>query len=147
MLAVEKRLWPRLLLGILTLSVVIGMRFQAEPVSADLPPRPAVLVDKKVTGDDQGDGELLGAHISLLHAEPGAWTVVQWQDADGTWQNVDGWRGQANGDVTWWVAEKDFGSGPFRWAIYAGQDQTKVSVSVVFNLPEAPNQLLLVTAP
>ena len=38
--------------------VVIGGRFQTvEPVSADLPPRPAVLVDKKVTSGGEGDGD------------------------------------------------------------------------------------------
>lgn len=43
------------------------------------------------------------------------WATVQWQGADRVWHDVTGWRGHMRiGQVYWQVAEKDFGTGPFR---------------------------------
>jgi hypothetical protein len=71
---------------------------------------------------------------------PGAWSVVQWQDINGDWQDVDGWRGtlDGSGQRRWWVAAKDFGSGPFRWAV--GE-----AVSAPFNLPAVGAETRVVT--
>lgn len=51
-------------------------------------------------------------------------TVVQWQDGNGDWHDVEGWRGQLDAIVgqtvlkTWWVSEDHLGAGPFRWRVY-----------------------------
>lgn len=69
------------------------------------------------------------------------WTVVQWQDALNGWHDVEGWRGEFDevkdniGRKTWWVAQKDFGTGPFRWAIYTKQHGRLLTVSEAFYLP------------
>jgi hypothetical protein len=74
------------------------------------------------------------------------WTVVQWQDPAGIWQDVAGWRGglddvtvAADGTVvgtkTWWVDPADLGKGPFRWIVSAGQTGDRLAVSQPFELP------------
>jgi len=75
--------------------------------------------------DDGGrdDSGPLGTHIELAAPEhAGAWSVVQWQDVNGNWHDVEGWRGtlDSHGYIRWWVAAKDFGTGPFRWVISGG---------------------------
>ena len=77
-------------------------------------------------------------------------TVVQWQDSLGAWHAVDGWRGALDeftggeGRKVWWVAGKDFGSGPFRWAVTAGQSDQPIAVSNSFNLPAHRNEQMIV---
>jgi hypothetical protein len=89
----------------------------------------------------------------LLNAAPytqSVWTVVQWQDSSGAWQAVTGWQGQLDelGQASykkWWVAPKDFGSGPFRWAVYnltSNQTDTLIAVTAPFNLPTQSYQVL-----
>ncbi len=74
------------------------------------------------------------------------WTVVQWQDPHtGTWHDVGGWQGTPDGvevedetvvgQKSWWVAEEDFGSGPFRWVMYQGQGGAQLATSEPFDLP------------
>ncbi len=100
--------------------------------------------------DDDDDGEPLGAHIEL-QAQPvpaGVWTVVQWQDSSGGWHNVDGWQGTLDvaGRRRWWVAAKDFGTGPFRWLVTKGQKSASVlGTSSPFNLPVGANEIVLMT--
>jgi hypothetical protein len=65
-------------------------------------------------------------------------SVVQWQDAQGDWNDIEGWRGTVVGGKTiWWVEEKDWGKGPYRWVIY--RDETTPSqilaASELFMLP------------
>ena len=113
------------------------------PTRADLPPRPTptpISVPKSTAPQ--------GAHI-VLQTQAGVWSVVQWQDVNGDWHNVDGWRGTVtDGTVEWWVAQKDFGTGPFRWAVYqSAGDSEPVSVSEAFTLPDAVNQRLQITLP
>lgn len=47
----------------------------------------------------------------ILNMQPsvsGAWPVVQWQDATGTWQDVEGWRGEVSaGKTIWWVDRRN----------------------------------------
>jgi len=72
--------------------------------------------------------------------------VVQWQDAAGNWHNVEGWqRGLGVGGFErWWVAAKDFNSGPFRWVVTQGPGGPELGVSQPFNLPGGGNQVLRV---
>jgi hypothetical protein len=121
----------------------------AQPAQAALPPRPTV-------GSPAGPAPAGGA-IVLCARFPEAWpwdevhwqdlwTVVQWQDPHtGIWHDVGGWQGTPDGvevedgtvigQKTWWVAEEDFGSGPFRWVVYRGQGGTRLATSEPFDLP------------
>lgn len=57
--------------------------------------------------------------LTVNSTDQKVWTVVEWADTQGAWHEVTGWRGTpANGVVRWWVEEKDFGKGPFRWVVY-----------------------------
>jgi hypothetical protein len=100
-----------------------------------------------------------GARIELrVTCEPncaslpsgGIWTVVQWQDAWGAWHDVEGWRGALddflNGVAvkSWWVYNADLGKGPFRWQICHDECNKPLGVSASFNLPDDPNQVLIV---
>jgi hypothetical protein len=128
------------------------------PVAASAPPpqrppvtpgpRPPVVKGASEAHDDDDRDELVGAHIELQvsSAPPGAWTVVQWQDYAGDWHAVEGWRGtlEAGERKRWWVAHKDFGTGPFRWALYGSQGGQLLGTSDPFYLPDAANEMMSV---
>jgi hypothetical protein len=64
------------------------------------------------------------------------WTVVQWEDTNGDWHDVEGWRSQlTDGFVGWWVDPADFSTGPFRWAVLDGPDGELLHTSESFYLP------------
>lgn len=77
----------------------------------------------------------------------GLWTAVQWQDLQGDWQYVEGWRGSLDlvqddqGKKVWWVAKKDFGKRLFRWMVCDGEDGQVLAYSESFHLPDAPYQI------
>ena len=103
----------------------------------NLPPRPAT-----PTPDAAEEASALrGAFITLhaWNAPVDAWTVVQWQDALGGWHDVDGWRGHlddsAGAEKRWWVAPKDFKTGPFRWLVYGEKGGELLGTSANFYLP------------
>ncbi len=79
------------------------------------------------------------------------YTVVQWQEDSGTWQDVTGWRGtldtveNAIGEKSWWFSEVNFGTGPFRWGVYAHEHGEQLALSEVFTLPTCANSALYVT--
>jgi len=128
-------------LGIMVLAFALVAVFTV-PTQADLPARPtATPVPRQDTSLPQG------AHI-VLQTQVGVWSVVQWQDVNGDWHDVDGWRGTAtNGTVEWWVAQKDFGTGPFRWAVSQSPGGEISAASKVFTLPAASGEILTVTVP
>jgi len=114
----EQKTFNWLIIGLL----VLGLGLTAAPALAngELPDR-----NPPPPADDGGrdDAGPLGTHIELAAPEhAGAWSVVQWQDSAGNWHDVEGWRGtlDSNGYIRWWVAAKDFGTGPFRWVISGG---------------------------
>ncbi|MCK6624301.1 MAG: hypothetical protein L6R45_03905 [Anaerolineae bacterium] len=141
----KSMLWLLLLAGLIGLALGPGL-VQAGPT---LPPRDPP--GRGHQGDDDGDGgsdKPVGAYIELQTqlAAAGAWSVVQWQDSAGNWHDVEGWRGPlAEGNRRWWVAAKDFGTGPFRWALTQGPGGPQLSVSAPFNLPAQANQTLFVS--
>ncbi len=97
--------------------------------------------------DDDKDEKPIGAYIELQPqgAPDGMWTVVQWQNSAGGWHDVEGWQGPLNeGRKKWWVAQHDFGRGPFRWAIYQDQGGDRLAVSESFYLPDTANELVRV---
>jgi hypothetical protein len=98
-----------------------------------------------------------GGTIELLAGLPSSgtvrlrevFTVVQWQDGNGDWHDVEGWRGQPDNIVgrtalkTWWVSEDDLGTGPFRWRVFwdvyvdVSPSTARVMDSSPFYLPDA----------
>lgn len=76
-------------------------------------------------------------NLRVIPPQADLWSVVQWQDATGTWHGVENWQGMLNGggQIRWWVAEKDYGSGPFRWAVFDAPDGKLLGASDNFFLP------------
>lgn len=70
------------------------------------------------------------------------YTVVQWQDNDGVWHDVQGWQSQLlvqeekPAIQTWAVAPSHFGRGPFRWLILDHEMHEVLGVSTNFFLPQ-----------
>ena len=89
-------------------------------------------------------GDYIELHI-YGNPSPNLWTVVQWQHPDGPWRDVEGWQGAPDeitsndglvvGRKRWWVAEADFGKGPFRWEVYQGGGDKLLATSGPFHLP------------
>lgn len=123
---------------------------QADEERSQLPPRHPPPATPTI-GDDEGDddhNQPLGAYIELqTQSTPvEAWTVVQWQDQAENWYEVEGWQGTLEGDGSkrWWVAAKDFGKGPFRWAVLIRKGGPWLATSVSFTLPEEAYQVVQV---
>lgn len=137
--------WVGLIAALTCLLVVMVWLPLATQAQSDLPPRPPV---NPTTPPDDDDAPL-GAHIQLNVASipSGSWTVVQWQDSNGDWQDVEGWRGTSDQASyrLWWVDQKDFGSGPFRWVVTDGPGGPVVASSAPFNLPSEANTTLSVS--
>lgn len=127
--------------GLLTLCILTSAGLSllwTSNVYAVLPPRPTV--SEPASDDNAGNTITLTSLVNQIYLRvtptyPTYWTVVQWQDSQGVWRDVEGWRGEAaHGEISWWVAEKDFGKGPFRWAIYpqGGPFIERVEGSVIY---------------
>lgn len=91
-------------------------------------------------------GSLIVLSLQATQAVPDTlWTIIQWQDAQDNWHNVEGWQGNFNErlEVVWWVAPEDLDKGPFRWVVYEQQSSDEiVGVSESFNLP-SNNKVIL----
>jgi len=91
-----------------------------------------------------------GASIQLITSAslPGAWTVVEWQNAHGDWYEVEGWRGHLDEGVanmkTWWVYPENFGETPFRWVIYDEEGGNVTAISDEFTLPTRRREVIKV---
>jgi hypothetical protein len=99
--------------------------------------------------DNDRDDKPISAYLGLqMQAAPdGVWTVVQWQDSAGGWHDIEGWRGTLDGgQKIWWVAQRDFGTGPFRWVIYEGQGGRLLATSESFYLPASAEQRFWIEA-
>ncbi len=87
-----------------------------------------------------------GARI-LLQATPtheGLWTMVQWQDAQGNWNDIEGWSGAIERAYKrWWVGPDLYGHGPFRWVVYDHKGGRVLATSPGFNLPESHDQMVV----
>ena len=130
------RFWAAVLVCVLLIATLLPLIVQAAP-PASLPPLPPL---PPTSGQrSQPAGCFIKLHVQFPPTWPWAkvhwqelWTTVQWQDARGEWHAVEGWQGTLDGvrlgdgdapigDKTWWAAEDNLGSGPFRWAIYRGE--------------------------
>jgi hypothetical protein len=81
--------------------------------------------------------------------DPAFWTVVQWQDTNGGWHDVDGWQApfDEQHQVAWGIAPDDFGKGPFRWVIYEGQGGAMIAASDPFTLPASAGEAVRIQLP
>jgi len=141
-----------------SLSTLIFLAFMLTPVVAisaqsehpHLPPRPqpAPTPTEPRPNDADDTGAPRGARIELLPIPPlpNLWTEVEWQDGEGQWHTVPGWRGSYNrtGRVSWFVDQKDFGKGPFRWVVTETEDGEIVGSSEPFYLPGSADEVLRV---
>jgi len=119
--------------------ILILLILAASAIEASaMPPRP----DRGDEADGEGDSSPRVASIGLYLPFDG-WTVVQWQDESG-WYDVESWQASPEQSwVIWNVEEKDFGKGPFRWAVFEGQERGEpMAVSEEFYLPQRPGQEL-----
>jgi hypothetical protein len=129
--------WFALILTLTGLLLLAGAPVRAQ---GPLPPRMSPSSGGGGGGGGvHGGGEPPGAYIELdlQGATADVWTVLQWQDGAGRWYDIEQWRGtlDANGRKKWWVAAKDFGTGPFRWVVTQGPDGPVLATSLPFNMP------------
>ncbi len=145
-------IWRRSIAAALTALFALGALVSPGAL-AELPPRPDPPTTVPTQQAPTGTAGLL-----LKATFPADWpwtrvhwqtplTVVQWQDDTGSWHDVEGWQGPlalivpgpANtmvGLKAWGVAAKDFGTGPFRWLVYADNSRAeRLATSEDFTLP------------
>jgi hypothetical protein len=142
--------------GILgTLLLIAGLPVLSMATPSALPPRPTPLPTPTPTPTPQPPSipaPPTGGYIVLraTSAQTEMWTIVQWQDALGDWHDVTGWQGTfdeivaGTGVKTWWVAEANFGQGPFRWVVYQEFGGRQLAVSEPFDLPDVAGEWVVV---
>ncbi len=75
--------------------------------------------------------------LTVTGAPIDAWTIVQWQDGNGAWHNVEGWRtALVDGYQLWWLGRGHYGTGPFRWCVLDAPMGSIVAASEPFYMPE-----------
>ena len=142
------------MIGILLLAIAGVAVLRSPAAQADLPPRPTVTPTVTSTpvlsplptpsSTSRVLQKLEGGHIRLDTPFDRVWSVVQWQDSSGQWHDVEGWRGYTrHGSKRWWVAPRDFGTGPFRWVVTL-DNGAGVIVSVPFMLPASSGEIIIV---
>lgn len=134
-----------LVLGLITFSFA-----NISIAAADLPPRPTVEPTKTThTVSDDANGSQIILQLEGFESSPTVlWTVIQWQGNNNIWYTVDGWQGSPNedGQVIWWVASRDLGTGPFRWLVYESPDTDELLVTTApFDLPDRTGQQTTIT--
>jgi hypothetical protein len=84
------------------------------------------------------DPSIIGRFIS-----DGITTVVQFRNASGEWQDVSGWIQplRNTSTVLWNVWRRDWGTGPFRWAVKNEAKNYVMATSTGFYLPGAGTYL------
>jgi hypothetical protein len=133
----EESVWGMRAVLACVVTLAVSLLWTARPVLA-LPPRPEPGSEPKSVR-----GGAIELHVDPF--EPGRAAVVQWQDGLGVWHDVDGWRGEMEEKrVTWWVAPKDFDTGPFRWVVYRFADGEVLATSESFNLPRGNGHVIRV---
>jgi hypothetical protein len=137
-------LWFIIFLILVTVTLLAGGQL-GPPIQAGNPLPPRHLPAGENDNDDKHDRPI-GAYIELQvpNTPVGAWAIVQWEDNYSGWHNVEGWQGslENGGRQRWWVAPKDFGTGPFRWQVKQGPDGLVLGTSVPFNLPGEAYQIV-----
>jgi hypothetical protein len=132
---------------ICAVALLAGLGPNTPTATAAPPPRPTLTPTPYVA-----PAKIAGSYIELRVPTDNIklWTVVQWQDPQGNWHDVETWRGildeinQHKGDKRWWVYPRDYGTGPFRWLVYDQPNGQVLVTSRSFNLPGGPNQHVIV---
>lgn len=129
-------------IGVLLLGLLAFAPQSAVAAPAALPTRPPTATP------DATPLPIVGALIALNvpNASATAWTVVQWQDGLGGWHTVEGWQGNFDEGLSkvWWVAPKDFDTGPFRWVVFDQRDGKVWGTSQSFDLPAGVGQHIVI---
>jgi hypothetical protein len=147
-------------MGIIITLLALWLPAFAQAAPSALPPRPPIPTPTPTSlPPAQSPTVMASIELHVRFGSKWSWetmtwqdlrTVVQWQDRLGNWHAVDGWRGALDefindeGCKVWWVAEDDFGSGPFRWAVTDGKSDKPIAASNSFNLPAHRNEQVLV---
>ena len=119
--------------------ILILLILAASAIEASaMPPRPRRHDETNGKGDSSPRVASIGLYLPF-----DGWTMVQWQDEIG-WHDVESWQARPQESwVIWNVEEKDFGKGPFRWAVFEGQERGEpIALSQEFYLPQRPGQEL-----
>lgn len=120
------------------------------PSPAPLPPSPPEQEPRQRTRPSVATIQLLAELPDSDITWQSLWTAVQWQDTAGRWHDVEGWRGfldaisGTTGTKTWWVAAKDYGTGPFRWIVRREMGGERLGESELFYLPPKGGNLLII---
>lgn len=120
----------------LFLCIIASLLVLPSMVYAELPPRPTRAPAESEDRELEQEVQTLPLILQVTPGTNEVWAAVQWQDAQGKWHDVSGWRGSVvHGRAIWWVEEKDFGKGPFRWVVYQKEGGERLQISQPFNLP------------
>ena len=135
--------------GVLLL-VLFGLGSSPPVVEAGLPPRPtaAPTATTPSVQNQPAGAAVIRLQVSAVLGDPTLLgSIVQWQDALGGWHDVEGWQGHLEGEgyKAWWVAPKDYGTGPFRWVVYESSPAVPLVTSDSFNLPSSGHERVLIT--
>ncbi len=131
------------------------------PVPTATAPSPAFTPQPEPSVPSPVEGAQITLHLKFAADWPWdqiGWpdlqTVVQWQDEQGKWRVVAGWRGaldriesvdgQWTGQKSWWVAAAGLGTGPFRWLVYRADTGALLTISEPFRLPTMALQTAVV---
>lgn len=130
------------MIGVLLLGMLAFAPQSAVAAPAALPTRPP-------TATPGGTPLPVVGALIVLNAPTApatAWTVVQWQDGLGGWHTVEGWQGSFDEGLSkvWWVAPRDFDTGPFRWVVYDKRDGKVWGTSQSFDLPASVGQQVVI---
>lgn len=139
-----KGLW---VLFILIFTVLLGPSYlEAQEEHPHLPPRPNPPSHESNSDQSKDSVRNAGAWITLytIPYQPGLWTIVQWSDGVNNWLDSNGWQGSYNQEdhVSWFVEQKDFGKGPFRWVVDDGPGGRLLATSQVFYLPTKADEVI-----
>ena len=120
--------------------LLLPLLFFSPVVSADTPPRPELTATPTPVTTPEPETTLPSTAVIILtlpDPAPVLWTSVQWQDEQGVWINASGWQSDFNADnmVVWAVAPAEYGTGPYRWVIYAEEGGDIQAMSDLFELP------------
>ena len=122
------------------------VRQGAFPDGSPYVPREVALIEAPIS-EALPDGGTIS--LQAYPIEPAFWTVVQWQDAEGGWRDVEGWQAPFDEQyqVAWGIAPDDFGKGPFRWAIHERQGGALVAATDPFHLPASAEEAVRIQVP
>jgi len=144
----EKRNYGLLWLGLVAL-LLIGssmLFWQNQPALSAPPPLPTMTP----TPGPVPPVSLGAIALRVKPTDVKLWTVVQWQDGEGAWHTVEGWRAEldlvakSEGWKWWFFGSELFGRGPFRWLVYTPGGEKLLATSDSFMMPDSDGQTTVV---